>query len=565
MAGQSIFGVFGEAATLRALRESFAVIEFTPTGTILDVNPLFERTLGYARDELVGQHHRLFALPGTAGSAAYTAFWAKLAAGTFDTGEYRRIAKDGREVWLQASYTPVRGRGGKIVKIVKVALDITAAHQRAERDACLLAALDRSQAIIEFTLDGTILSANENFLKAMGYTLAEVVGRKHKIFVDPAYAASPEYGEFWKLLGAGEFFSAEYCRNGKGGQKVWLQGSYNPVLNAQGQIVKVVKFAIDLTERMRHVGMVGDAMARLAQGELNQELTTPLMPSLDALRVDFNAAARDLRAALRAIAESNAAASETTGAVSASAEQLAGRTERQAANLEQTVAALSEITSMVANTAESAAQVRVVARNAKADTETSEAVVGEAVQAMARIDDSSAQIGHIIGVIDEIAFQTNLLALNAGVEAARAGDAGRGFAVVATEVRALAQRSADAAKEIKTLISASAQQVAAGVKSVDGARQALERIAAHVGSIAEAVERIAAGAEEQAAGLKEVNSAVSEMDQMTQQNAAMVEETAAAAHSLAQEGAQITTLLSRFQTGTAPKAAAPARRVLTLA
>jgi methyl-accepting chemotaxis protein len=338
---------------------------------------------------------------------------------------------------------------------------------------------------------------------------------------------------------------------------VWLQASYNPVYNGAGQIVKVVKFAIDLTEDMRNVGLIGDALAGLARGDLTLNVKEKLIPSMERLRLDFNASSQSMRETMTAISESAVIIKDSSASVSKTADQLAQRTERQAANLEQTAAALDEITATVRKTAEGAAQVREVVRNAKADTDTSGAVVTEAVQAMSRIDSSSSQIANIIGVIDEIAFQTNLLALNAGVEAARAGDAGRGFAVVATEVRALAQRSADAAKEIKTLIATSGQQVAAGVKSVGDARLALERIAAHVISINDSVVNIAASASEQAEALNQVNQAVNQMDQLTQQNAAMVEEAAAAAQNLATEATEITEKLTRFDTGTKKARALP--------
>ncbi len=547
-------GVFKSAAALNALRQSFAVIEFAPDGTILDCNALFEQTMGYARGAIVGRHHRMLVSPDYANAPEYTDFWLKLRAGKFDTGEYRRMAKGGREVWLQASYTPVRGRGGKVLKIIKLALDNTAAHQKAADDQSLIGAIYRSQAVIEFMLDGTIIRANDNFLKAVGYERDEVVGKKHSMFAVPGFAASAEYRDFWHRLSRGEFVVGEFHRVGKGGRDVWLQASYNPVYNGAGQIVKVVKFAIDLTEDMRNVGLVGDALAGLAKGDLTLNVKEKLIPSMEKLRLDFNASSQSMRETMTAISESAAIIKDSAGEVSKTADLLAQRTERQAANLEETAAALDKITSTVRKTAEGAAQVREVVRNAKSDTDTSGIVVAEAVEAMSRIDSSSSQIANIIGVIDEIAFQTNLLALNAGVEAARAGDAGRGFAVVATEVRALAQRSADAAKEIKTLIATSGQQVAAGVKSVGDARAALERIATHVISINDSVVNIATSATEQSDALNQVNQAVNQMDQLTQQNAAMVEEAAAAAQSLANEATEITEKLGRFNTGTTRRA-----------
>ena len=231
------------------------------------------------------------------------------------------------------------------------------------------------------------------------------------------------------------------------------------------------------------------------------------------------------------------------------------RTEQQAASLEETAAALDQITATVRKTAENSNEARNTVSVTKADTETSGAVVRETVTAMSGIEASSKQIGTIIGVIDEIAFQTNLLALNAGVEAARAGDAGRGFAVVATEVRALAQRSAEAAKEIKALISASSQQVDTGVKLVGETGKALARIAEQVARLNGLVSDISFSAQEQATGLNQVNTAVNQMDQVTQQNAAMVEEATAASHNLSGEAQELARLVGQFRIG--ESAAAP--------
>ena len=545
------------AAAMEGPSKSYAVIEFAPDGTILDANDAFLRATGYSRAGLIGQAHRILVTPEEAASAAYRGFWASLAAGQLQTGEFHRRRKDGRDLWLQASYAPIRGRGGKVTRVIKLALDTTASHEQADADKNLLKALDRSQAVISFRPDGTIIEANENFLAAIGYRLDEIQGRHHRMFVDAAYAASQDYENFWAKLGKGEFLSAEYKRIGKGGRVVWLQASYNPVFDNAGKVARIVKLATDLSLRMENVREVGAGLAALAQGDLTAEVNHKLLPSLDTLRVDFNNALATLRKTMQGVASAAETILDNATTVSQSAAQLSQRTEQQAASLEETAAALEEITVTVRKSAGNSADMRNMAGKARDDTANSGQVAGEAVQTMGKIDESFTKIANIIGVIDEIAFQTNLLALNAGVEAARAGEAGRGFAVVATEVRALAQRSADAAKEIKTLIGEAGGIVGAGVSAVAEARKSLERIAGHVDGINRSIGETAASAQEQSTGLGQINSSIGEMDRMTQANAAMAQEAAEASQNLERAAQGIAAQLARFNTGKAGSAAAP--------
>jgi methyl-accepting chemotaxis protein len=294
------------------------------------------------------------------------------------------------------------------------------------------------------------------------------------------------------------------------------------------------------------VGGLANGLERLSKGDLVFRLATPFSGDYEKLRTDFNAAVATLQETMRAIKQNTAGVRAGAGEITQASDNLSRRTEQQAATLEQTAAALNQITSTLRLTAENAGTARSMVASARLDAERSGEVVRETVAAMAGIEESSRQITNIISVIDEIAFQTNLLALNAGVEAARAGDAGRGFAVVATEVRALAQRSADAAKEIKTLISASGEQVRAGVRLVGETGEALARIVEQVLKINGLVGDIAASAQEQANGLNEVNAATNQMDQVTQQNAAMAEEYSAASHRLAQEAGELAGLVGQF-------------------
>ncbi|WP_158817856.1 methyl-accepting chemotaxis protein [Methylocapsa sp. S129] len=293
------------------------------------------------------------------------------------------------------------------------------------------------------------------------------------------------------------------------------------------------------------------SLRRLAEGDLTATLDVDLPEKAEGLRADLNATVRSLRSVMQAVVRAAAGVRASANEISTAASNLSGRTEQQAANLEETAAALDQITATVRRTAEGAARAHAVVGAARTDAEHSGQVVRQAIAAMSAIESSSSQIGQIIGVIDEIAFQTNLLALNAGVEAARAGDAGRGFAVVATEVRTLAQRSTEAAKEIKALISASAGHVGHGVKLVAQTGAVLARIVEQVNEINRTMAEIAASSGEQAKGLDQVNSAVNQMDQTTQQNAAMVGESTAATQTLVQEAEELSRAVDRFKVGQA--------------
>jgi methyl-accepting chemotaxis protein len=431
----------------------------------------------------------------------------------------------------------------------------------------LVAAMHRSQAVIEFALDGTILSANENFLSAMGYVASEVVGRRHAMFMPPGEADAPEYRAFWAQLNRGEFVASKFRRLGKGGREVWIQASYNPVFDETGKAIKVIKFATDVTgaehERERAeaarrqvaeeqdvvVGALAQGLGRLSHGDLTTGVSAQFAGAYQQLKLDFNGAIAALRQAMASIHRTTDSLRGGADEISGASDALSKRIEQQAASLEEAAAALNEVTNTVGRSAESARRVSGAASQARVEATRSGEVVREAVEAMEEIEESSGKITQIIGVIDEIAFQTNLLALNAGVEAARAGEAGRGFAVVASEVRALAQRSADAAREIKTLISSSTSQVERGVKLVGATGATLGAIVEKVAEIDGLIAEIASSAQGQASSLAQVNAAINQMDQATQQNAAMVEETTAAAANLKSEAAELGQLVERFQIG----------------
>lgn len=830
---------------VNAIDKVQGVIEFNLDGTIITANDNFLNVVGYTLEEIQGKHHSMFAEPAYASSPEYKQFWEKLNRGEFDTGEYKRIGKGGKEVWINASYNPVFDTNGKVYKVVKFATDVTAQKLEYADFAGKLDAVSKSQAVIEFNLDGTIITANENFTNTVGYSLEEIKGKHHRMFVDADYGNSDEYKQFWQDLNNGQGKSGQFKRFNKNGDEIWLNASYNPVFDMNGKPFKVVKYATDGTELreqqqastrlqvavdgaqsamiminrdfeityannstvellkkyeskfkevwpsfsvdnvmgscidMFHKNpehqrkmladpsnlpyktdiSIGDLkfalsvsaqmdldgnyigntlewedvtdvrrkelevarlqsavdgaqanlmlcdenlnityanpavieMMRNRQNELRaiwpglnvdnlvgqnidqfhknpahqrnllgnvQALPASAEIKVGGLEFGVNATAitddegnymgnmvewRDIteekdaerqienlidaatngeldsrldaesysgfmhrlatsinslmNAVVEPINEStrvieslsdgdltqtmdgefkgqflamqgavNTSISnllkmvgeirENAGSINTSANEIAQgnldlsqRTEEQASSLEETASSIEELTGTVKQNADNAQQANQLAASARSEAEKGGAVVSDAISAMGEINQASKKIADIIGVIDEIAFQTNLLALNAAVEAARAGEQGRGFAVVAAEVRNLAQRSAGAAKEIKTLINDSVQKVDEGSRLVDESGSTLEEIVNSVQKVSDIIAEIAAASSEQSTGIDQINKAVAQMDEMTQQNASLVEEAAAASESMDEQAKGLTSLISFFNTG----------------
>ncbi|WP_338809403.1 PAS domain-containing methyl-accepting chemotaxis protein [Agrobacterium leguminum] len=534
------------SAVLDALSRSQAIIEFDLTGKILKANDNFCKAVGYRQSEIVGRTHSMFLSPEDAASPEYKSFWARLSRGEYDQGQYRRRARNGDEIWIEASYNPVF-RFGKPYKVVKIATDITSIKRKSAEDDGKLAALSHAQAIIEFTPEGKILSANENFLATLGYTAEDIIGKHHSMFCEPAYAQSQDYRDFWKELGKGHFSTGQFMRLGKDGKRVFIQASYNPIIDDRGRVFKVVKFAFDVTDRMHAVEELGAALERLSQCNIRITLDKPFVGEFERLRHDFNKSIAEFQKTLENVLGQTGDLTRSSQEVSEASVNLADRSREQAVALEETSAALEEITATVRSSTENMKETRKLVQRARTSTVASTEVVERTVDAMQRIETASREISQIIGVIDEIAFQTNLLALNAGVEAARAGDAGKGFAVVAQEVRELAQRSANAAKEIKALINNSGTEVLEGVRLVGETGEALKQIDALVRHIDGNVDMIAKAADEQAVGISEINKAVNRLDRMTQENAAMSARTTVISTTLAQGADALAQLVSLFK------------------
>lgn len=462
--------------------------------------------------------------------------------------------KNGTSYWVSLAINPVFDKNGKIERYISIQSNVTATKEKALDLTLQMEAISRSQGVIEFKMDGTIVTANKNFLDVMGYTLDEIVGKHHRMFCEKEYAASNDYRAFWDALKRGEFMSAEFKRIGKNGKEVYIQASYNPIYDLSGNPVKVIKYATETTEsavaRIENERGMKESMAVLtevSEGNLTQRMSGDYMGAFSQIKVALNATIdklTDIVMQIKAAAEQvNSAASE----ISSGSGDLAQRTQQQASSLEETAASMEELTGTVRQNSENAKNANNLAAQARSVAEEGGKVANDAVSAMGNIEHSSQKISEIIGVIDEIAFQTNLLALNAAVEAARAGEAGKGFAVVASEVRSLAGRSASASKEIKTLINESSQEVKSGSALVTQAGKTLGEIVTSVKMVADIIGDIAVASQEQATGISEVSSAVTQMDEMTQQNAALVEENEAAASSLVDQARQLDEMMRFFK------------------
>ncbi len=443
------------ANILSALSRSQAVIEFTLDGKILYANENFLSVMGYTLDEIKGQHHSMFAEPEFAASQDYKDFWATLNAGEFQVAKYKRLGKGGKEIWIEASYNPIIGKNGKPYKVIKYATDITQQSLEASKLEGIVEAINRSQAVISFKMDGTIIEANENFLSVMGYTLEEVQGKHHSMFAEPALAASQDYKDFWKKLNEGEFQAAQYKRLGKGGKEIWIEASYNPILDPNGKPIQVVKFATDLTARKNE----------------NSALADNFETNVQSLVQNVTSSATEMQATAQTLAAAAEETSTQSGVVAAATEELSS--------------SVNEISSQIVNS------VKIVGEAVDEARRSEELVAG--------LVEAAAKIGEVTSLISDIADQTNLLALNATIEAARAGEAGKGFAVVASEVKSLAVETAKATEEITIQIR--------DIQSVSSTTaDAIKRITEVISNVNEISTSISGAVEEQSAATNEVSS-----------------------------------------------------------
>jgi methyl-accepting chemotaxis protein len=535
-------------AQAAAISRSQAVIEFNMDGTIIVANKNFLDAMGYRLDEIQGKHHQMFVAPAERESAAYREFWARLGRGEFQSAEYKRFGKGAREVWIQASYNPILDDAGRPVKVIKFATDITAKKIRNMEDAGKISAIGRAQAVIEFNLDGTIITANENFLATVGYGLEEIQGKHHQMFVTPAERDSAAYREFWAKLGRGEFQSAEYKRIGKGGKEVWILASYNPILDDTGKPFKVVKFASDITaEKLKaanyagQIEAIGKSQAVIEFGMDGHVLTANqnflgalgyslaeiqgkhhslFMPSDqrdgEAYRAFWAALNRGefqsgeyervgkggrqiwIQASYNPICDLNGKpfkvvkyASDTTAQVIARmrSEKVRGMMESVAAGAEELNASVREISAAMSKSRETA--MTAVDRVESADQQ---------AQRLAMAAESMSSIVQLIG---DITGQINLLALNATIESARAGEAGRGFAVVASEVKNLANQAKQATDKIEQEIGNLNGISGDVVQALNSIKKAIQEVSEYVTSTAAAVEEQSTVTSEMSNGMQQ--------------------------------------------------------------
>lgn len=583
-------------AKLDAINKTQAVIEFNMDGTIITANDNFCQTMGYELNEIQGQHHSIFAEESFKVSNEYKQFWEKLNSGVYETAEYKRIGKGGKEVWINASYNPIFDLNGKPYKVVKYATDVTDQKLQAVKNYRTTSALDVCQANVMMAdadlkiiyLNNavkTMLKKRENEIRQVlpSFSVETLIGTNIDDFhkkpehqrgmlnkLTSTYKTSIEVASMTFTLTATPVVNEQGERLGTVVE--WADRTDELAIEVEiGELVKGavegdLSRRIDISDKSGFFEVLGnglndlvnvaedvvintaDVLEAMSRGDLTKSIEADYKGTFGKLKNDANATVNKLTEIITEIRSSASSVASGAQEISGGNLDLSQRTEQQASSLEETAASMEEMTASVRLSADNAKSASGLAEEAQKTAESGGEVVGRAVEAMSAINDSSNKISDIIGVIDEIAFQTNLLALNAAVEAARAGEQGRGFAVVAAEVRNLAQRSAGAAKEIKELIRDSVAKVEDGSKLVNESGDTLREIVNAVQQVNSIIAEISSSAREQSDGIDQVNTAITQMDEATQQNAALVEEASAASENMAEQAGLMNELMDFFTT-----------------